>query len=143
MPTATTILQPLISHSFSHPLPSQRSLLNSEFLPSQSRNLFPSLVLMRRRPRCCSRGCVLEDTHTISSFSSLQLQHMCRCVYILLSLTMYPITPMIRKPMPTAWLMRRNSRRSAKGKHILLARYTHPPPRCLECVVLTYACYIS
>lgn len=31
----------------------------------------------------------------------------------LLNLTMYPITPIIRKPMPTAWLMRRNSRLSA------------------------------
>jgi hypothetical protein len=30
-----------------------------------------------------------------------------------LSLTMYPITPMIKKPMPTAWEMRRNSRLSA------------------------------
>lgn len=33
-------------------------------------------------------------------------------VYIL-SLTTYPITPMIKKPIPTAWEMRRNSRRSA------------------------------
>lgn len=38
----------------------------------------------------------------------------------ILSLTTYPITPMIRKPMPTAWLMRKNSRRSARY-HMLVS----------------------
>lgn len=34
----------------------------------------------------------------------------------ILSLTIYPMTPIIKKPMPTAWLIRKNSRLSAVTK---------------------------
>jgi hypothetical protein len=41
------------------------------------------------------------------------LKRMCRGRKYSLSFTMYPMTPMIKKPIPTACEMRRNSRRSA------------------------------
>lgn len=53
------------------------------------------------------------DGNMYYTISSVQLLHRHIIVRNLLNLTIYPITPMIRKPRPTAWLMRRNSRWSA------------------------------
>lgn len=115
-------------------------------LPEPCLNLFspnPSLLRTQCSTSLCAADqdvvywdvyCTPRQPFAPPSFSSFPRRHIIPVlekpfrVYIL-SLTTYPITPMIKKPIPTAWEMRRNSRRSAVSSVSSYSSRTFPLSR--------------
>ena len=85
------------------------------FRPRTGRTIVSSSLRLHRLI-CCWLGCVLKSPQI--SIRIFPCDEKCDMLGDILSLIMYPIAPMMRKPIPTAWEILMNSRRSAvRGRY--------------------------